>query len=298
MNAVKHNIKGSWVRGSLIILVILSFISIAPVLLMVISSVTEEGSLLEDGYSFFPKQLSLDSYRALFAQQTSIAQAYQNSALVTVLGITIHLSLTMLFAYPLSRSNFKFRRFFSFIVFFTMLFNGGVVPSYILWTRYLGVRNTFWALLLPNYLMSAFNVILCKNYLKHNIPDALTEAAEIDGAKEITVFLRIVVPLSVPILSTIGLLAGITYWNDWTNGLYYITTKKLYSIQQLLVMILNNIQFLSSGNSYMTGGYTFVFPSVSYRMAIAVVGLLPVLICMPFLQKYLVRGMVIGAIKE
>ena len=167
-----------------ILLLLASVVTLAPVVLMALSSLTEEKVLLQDGYSFFPRAFSTEAYRTLLVQQTSIVGSYVNSVLVTLIGTSVHLVLTLTFAYPLSRADFKYRNLFSFLVFFTMLFNGGVVPSYIMWTRFFSIRNTLWALIVPNYLMSAFNVILCKNYLRQNIPAAVLEAAEIDGARE------------------------------------------------------------------------------------------------------------------
>lgn len=281
----------------MIFLSVAAIITFSPVLLMILSSFTDEQVLLENGYSFFPKAFSLQAYQVLFSQTSSIFNSYKVSTLVTVIGTTINVILTVTFAYPLSRRNFTYRNFFSFFVFFTMLFNGGIVPSYILWSRYMGVRNTICALIFPAYLLSAFNVILVKNFYKHNIPEALMEAAEIDGASEWTVFFRIVLPLAKPVVTTVALFAGITYWNDWVNGLYYINKKSLFSIQQLLTQILNNVQFLNSGRSSAIMGHNFVMPSVSYRMSIAVVGILPILIVTPLLQEQLVRGLVIGAVK-
>ncbi len=281
----------------LIFLILAFVVTVSPLLLMLLSSITDETTLVKNGYSFFPEAFSLQAYRTLFSQTSAIFSAYRVSVIVTAVGTTVNVLMTVMFAYPLSKPDFKWRNFFSFFVFFTMLFSGGLVPSYILWSRYVGIRNTILALILPTHLLSAFNVILVRNYYSHSIPPALMEAAEIDGAGELSVFVRVVLPLSAPVVATVGLFAGITYWNDWVNGLYYVNSKSLFSVQQLLTQIMNNIQFLNSGRSAVAMGQNYIMPSVSYRMAIAVVGVLPVLIITPFLQKYLVRGMVIGAVK-
>ena len=183
-------------------------------------------------------------------------------------------------------------------MFFTMLFNGGVVSSYIMWSSIFGVKDTLFALILPNYLVTAFNVFLVRNYYANSIPMALIESAKIDGAKELTIFVRIMLPLAVPVLATVALFTGLTYWNDWTNGLYYITNPELYGIQNLLIRIMNNIQFLKSGsNAALLGGQTVELPGTSVRMAMAVIGILPILIIFPFVQKYFVKGVVLGAVK-
>ena len=161
------------------------------------------------------------------------------------------------------------------------------------------MKNTLAALILPNYLMNAFNVILVKNYYTNSIPTELIEAAKIDGASEMTVFSKVMVPLSTPVLTTIALFCGVAYWNDWMNGLYYITDENLYSIQTLLNRLLNNINFLKSGNAFgaMGSAAAMNMPSMSIRMAIAVVAVIPLLLVFPFLQKSLIKGVVIGAVK-
>lgn len=187
-----------------------------------------------------------------------------------------------------------------FFVFFTMLFNGGIVPSYIMWTQIFHMKNTVWALILPGLLMNGFHVILMRNYFSQNIPVQLIEASKIDGAGEFKIFMEMILPLSLPIMATIGLFVGIGYWNDWTNGLYYVTKPDLYSLQNLLNRILQDVQFLSSSTvSQASGGNAAMteMPSVSIRMAISVVGILPILVLYPFFQKYFVKGITVGAVK-
>ena len=177
-----------------------------------------------------------------------------------------------------------------------MLFNGGIVPSYIMWTRFFHIKNTLWALIIPNYLVSAFNVILVKNFYQNNVPEALIEAAQIDGASEMTIFYKVMIPLARPVVATISLFTGLCYWNDWTNGLYYVDNEKLFSIQLLLMKIMNNIQALKM-NTNLLGAGAVELPGTSVRMAIAFIGILPILVVYPFIQKYLVEGVVIGAVK-
>ena len=297
----KHNISEDKIFTfiTIIILVILAVAMVAPLLLIVSASITDENALIANGYQFIPEKVSFSAYQYLWQQRGMILHSYGISILVTVVGTFLSVLLTMLMAYPLSRRDYKLRNFFSFVVFFTMLFNGGFVPSYMVWTRIFQVKNTLAALIFPTYLMGAFNVILVKNYYQNSIPTELIEAAKIDGAGEMTVFAKVMLPLSTPVLTTIALFSGVAYWNDWMNGLYYITDQNLYSIQTLLNRLLNNINFLKSGNAFGSMGTAAAMnmPSVSIRMAIAVVAIIPLLLVFPFLQKSLIIGVVIGAVK-
>ena len=285
-------------RVATILLTVLVIITLLPILLIVIASFTEEQTLIRDGYTFFPKNFSLDAYYYMVKQGAVIVRAYGVSIFVTVVGTCLSVLLTTMLAYPMSRKSFKFRNALAFFVFFTMLFNGGIVPSYIMWTKFLHIKDTIWALIIPNYLVTAFNVILVKTFYQNSIPDSLVEAAQIDGASEFTIFRKIMFPLAVPTVATISLFTGICYWNDWTNGLYYISDEKLYSIQLLLMKIMNNIQALrSNSTAALLGTGTVDLPGTSIRMAMAVIGILPILLIYPFVQKYLVKGVVVGAVK-
>lgn len=285
-------------RGATIILSVLVIIALLPIVLIVIASFTEETVLLRDGYTFFPAALSTDAYYYMVKQGAVIVRAYGVSFLVTAVGTAGSIVLTTMLAYPMSRKSFKYANALSFFVFFTMLFNGGIVPSYIMWTRFFHIKNTIWALLIPNYLVTAFNVILVKNFYANNVPDALVEAAQIDGASELQIFYKIMFPLARPVVATVALFTGLCYWNDWTNGLYYVDNEKFYSIQLLLIKIMNNIQGLKANSSAaMLGTGAVDLPGTSVRMAMAFIGILPILLIYPFVQKYLVEGIVIGAVK-
>lgn len=298
MKELKTRGEKNFTIFAMVVLSILSIIGIAPFLLIFIASFTKESALITNGYSFFPKALSLDAYYYMIAQATIIVRAYGISILVTVGGTIASVIITSMIAYPLSRKDFKYRNIISFIVFFTMLFSGGVVPSYIMWTRIFHIKDTIFALILPTYLMGAFNVLLVKNYFSNNVPVSLIESAQIDGAGELKIFFKIMLPLSVPVVATIGIFTGLAYWNDWINGLYYITQPKMYSIQILLVRIMDNIQYLKSGNANAAlGAGSVQLPGTSIRMALAVMGVLPVIIIFPFLQKYFIKGVVVGAVK-
>ncbi|MBO7662880.1 MAG: carbohydrate ABC transporter permease [Clostridia bacterium] len=294
---IKNDVK-SFNVFSTVVLTILTVITLLPIILIVIASFTDEQVLLSSGYTYFPSRLSLDSYYYMVRQGPMILRSYGVTVLVTVLGTAGSVLLTATLAYPMSRKDFRWHNTLSFIVFFTMLFNGGVVSAYIMWSTIFGIKNTLLALILPNYLVTAFNVFLIRNYYSNSIPSALIESAKIDGATELTIFLQIMVPLAVPVMATVALFTGLTYWNDWTNGLYYITDPELYGIQNLLIRIMNNIQFLkSSSNAALLGTQTVDLPGTSVRMAMAVIGILPILIVFPFVQKFFVKGVVLGAVK-
>ena len=281
-----------------IILAVLAFLVLMPIVLIVIASFTDEHTLIAEGYSYLPGKLSLDAYYYMLKQGAMIARAYGVSIFVTVGGTCISVLLTTMLAYPMSRKNFRYRNQLSFFVFFTMLFNGGVVSSYIMWSNIFHIKNTIWALMLLNYVVTAFNVFLVRNYFTNSVPDSLIESAKIDGASELTIFRKIMLPLAVPTVATISLFTALCYWNDWTNGLYYITDSKFYGIQNLLIKIMNNIQFLkSSSNAAMLGTNAVELPGTAVRMALAVIGILPILIIYPFVQKYFIKGVVVGAVK-
>lgn len=281
-----------------IIFILLTIAALAPFLLLVSSSLSSESALAQYGYSFWPKEWSFGAYTYLFKSSTKIIKGYGITVLVTIIGTAASVMMTILFAYPLSRKELPGRFAFSFFVFFTMLFNGGLVPTYMMYTQTFHIKNTLWALIVPSLLMSGFYVIMMRSFFTANIPDALVEAARIDGAGEYTILWKIVLPLSKPMMATISLMSGLGYWNDWMNSMYYVTDEKLYSIQAILNTIITNIQFLTSGQSSAASSVDMAkLPSVSARMAIAVIGILPVLCIYPFFQKYFVKGIVVGGVK-
>ena len=283
--------------GATIILTLLTIITLLPIILIVIASFSEEQALLANGYSFWPESWSLDAYYYMWNQGKTIFRAYGISILVTVVGTVFSVLITAMLAYPMSRKNFRYRNVLSFFVFFTMLFNGGIVASYMMYSNIFHIKDSIWALIIPNYLVTAFNVFLVRNYYANNIPDALIESAQIDGATEIRIFGKIILPLSVPSIATISLFTGLCYWNDWINGLYYIRDSKYYNIQNLLIKIMNNIEFLKSGSANLLGTGSMNLPGSSVRMAMAVIGILPIMIIYPFVQKYFIKGVVVGAVK-
>lgn len=279
-------------------MIVLALCCLFPFALLVMSSLTEENTLIREGYSLFPKQFSAESYTYLFKNIDKIGRAYGITVFVTFVGTIASLLMTVLMAYPLSRKDFYGRNIFAFFVFFTMLFNGGLVPTYIMYTRYLHIKNTIWALIIPSLLVSAFYVIMMRTYFTTNIPDAVIEAARIDGAGEFRILFQVVLPMSLPMMATMALLIGLGYWNDWKNGLYYLTDQNLFSIQNMLNQMLKDVQFLKSGaDSSAAADLMQSMPAVGIKMSIAVVGALPVMVAYPFFQKYFVKGITIGAVK-
>ena len=282
-----------------VVLILITLSIVLPFVLVFISSLTDENTLIRNGYSFFPEKFSFYAYSYIIRQGEKILRAYGITVFVTIVGTVANLAMSALLAYPLSIKKLPYRRAITFFVFFTMLFNGGLVPTYLMYVKYLHIKNTIWALIVPGFLLSANNVLMIRSYFNTSIPDALFEAAKIDGAGHMKIFTSITLPLGKPILVTMGLFSALGYWNDWTNGLYYITDTNKFSIQQLLNNMIKNIEFLSKNansniNLASVGGG---IPQETVRMAIAIVGLLPILIVFPFVQKYFVKGISIGAVK-
>ncbi len=282
-----------------IIMIALVLCCVLPLLLLIMSSFSDEASLLKYGYSFWPKEFSLAAYSYLWKQGATIFRAYGISILVTIIGTAASLAITALIAYPISRKDYPYRRIVSFLVIVTLLFNGGLVPTYFVYTQLLHIKNTIWGLLVPNLLMSGFNVMIMRSFFAGTIPMAIIESAQIDGAGEFRIFAKIVLPLSMPIMATVGLMVGIAYWDDWYNGMIYISDTKLFSIQNLLNRMLQDIQFLSSNAAVagQAGSAIASIPSTTVRMAIAVIGSLPIMIVYPFFQKYFEKGITLGAVK-
>lgn len=280
------------------VMIFLSICCLLPFVLMLSSSVTDEKILISEGYALFPKKWSLDAYRYLLADGRTILRGYLITILVTFVGTTVNILLTVMLSYPLSRKELPYRNAISFFIFFTMLFNGGLVPSYLMWTQLFHIKNTIWALIIPTLLLNAFFVMMMRSYFTANIPTAVLESARVDGAGEFLILFRIVLPMSVPMLATLGLMVGLSYWNDWMNGLYYVTNRELFSIQNILNRMLADVQFLSSGMAGSKAGeLSAKVPSTAIKMALAVIGIVPVMILYPFFQKYFVKGITVGAVK-
>lgn len=282
------------------VLVILSLFALLPMILMIVSSFTDNDALIANGYSFWPEKWSAYAYEYIFSTGNSVLHAYGVSVVLTIVGTTLALTITTLLAYALSKKELPGRGVITFLVVFSMLFNGGLVPTYMVYANTLNIKNTFWALLIPGLLMNGFNVMLMKSYFVTSIPEEILDAAYIDGAGETKTFLNIALPLSKPILATVALFAGIGYWNDWMNGYIYITKRTdLYAVQNLLNRMMQNIQYLSQSSSNVQNANVGLsaIPTASVRMAMATAGILPIIVAYPFVQKHFVKGITLGGVK-
>lgn len=281
-----------------VFMIILVLCCVLPFLLMVMASFTDEQTLIRNGYSFFPEKFSLETYQYIMRSASTIFRGYFMTILVTVIGTFCNITMTVLFAYPLSRKDLPYRNVLSFILFFTMLFNGGLVPTYMMYANTFHIKNTIWALLIPNLMMNAFYVIMMRSFFTASIPDSLIEAAKLDGASEMKILTKVILPLSKPMLVTLVLMVGLTYWNDWMNGMYYVTDNNLNTIQMILNNMIQNVEFLSRSASVLGADAANIkLPTVGIRMGIAVIAVLPIMVIYPFLQKYFVKGIVVGGVK-
>ncbi|GFZ83365.1 sugar ABC transporter permease [Paenibacillus marchantiophytorum] len=275
----------------LIFLVFCIFTTI-PFLLTIIVSVTDEKSVVQNGYRFFPEHFSLDAFQLIFSS-SEIYHAYLISVTVTIVGTVLSLLVTTMLAYAIAVPKVKYRNVLALCIFIPMIFNAGLVPWYIFITKYLHLKNSMLALILP-MLVSPFNVFLVRNYFK-SLPPALVESAEIEGANPLYIFGKIILPLSTPITATIALFSSLAYWNDWNLALWLIDKRELYPLQFMLFRILSMINYISSGGNYGVGSTTL--PTVTAQMAMVLVTIGPIILVYPFVQKYFIKGIMIGAVK-
>ena len=278
------------------IFLLMALLCVLPVIYILSASFSDEISLTRQGYSLLPRGFSLEAYEYVFKNPKPILDAYGITLFVTGIGTAVSLLFTTMLAYVIVRKDFRFSRHISFLVFFSMLFNGGLVPTYILMTQYFHVRDTIWAMIIP-YLIVPWHVFLMKGFLA-DIQTMLIEAAKIDGAGEIRLFFSIILPISKPALATVGLFIAFTYWNDWYQSMLYIDSVQLTSLQFYLYRIMNNIQYLST--SLQSGNIQIdlsSLPSETARMAMCILAAGPMLVIFPFFQKYFVKGIMVGAVK-
>lgn len=279
-----------------ILFVVISLIFIIPFILVVAISFTKESSITQYGYSLIPKVFSSEAYRVIFKNPHTIVSAYKVTIFFTAVTMVLSVFVTGLMAYPLSRQACKFRNFLSFFIFFTMLFNGGLVPSYLVNTKMLHLGNTVWIYILPG-IVSAWNIIIIRTFYQ-GLPPSLTEAAKIDGATEWKIYFTIIMPLSVPAYATIGFMVALAKWNDWNTALIYIQNPNLYSLQYMLQKILREAEFLNNvaadGSGLFQNQQT---PTESMRYAMAVLAAGPMMFVFPFFQKYFSRGLTVGSVK-
>lgn len=287
-----------WAQGIIhLFFIIITLCMVVPLLLVVSISFSDEEALIRGGYKLFPEQFSLTAYQTVFKYPAQLLMSYGVTIFVTVVGTGVGLLLTAMIGYTISRRDYRYRRITTFYVFFTMLFSGGLVPFYIMMTKYLQLKDTIWVLIIP-YLLNPFYVMIMKGFMD-KMPLEVIESAKIDGANEWKIFFRIILPLATPALATVGLFIGFTYWNDWWLGLLFIDDEKLVPLQLLLYRTMNSIEFFATNAQYISGNIDLSqFPSLSTRMALALLGAGPMLFVFPFCQKYFVKGMTVGSLKE
>lgn len=272
--------------------------AILPLLLVIAVSFTDEDSIFQYGYSFLPHVVSLNAYKYIFIDPQIILRAYFVTIVATVVGTLGCMIITSTLAYPLSRKSMPYRKFFTMFVVITILFNGGLVPWYMLFKTYLGFSDNIWALIVPGLLMNGFYVLIMRTFFANTIPVELLEAANIDGAGEFRIFVQIVVPLSKPVYATIGLFATLAYWNDWWNSMIFQIKPENFSMQYVLQNILLNLQYMSQNSrSANASAYFATIPSETTRMAMAILATGPIVFAYPFFQKYFIKGLTIGAVK-
>lgn len=277
------------------IFILNTVLCLGPLLLIVIVALSDSNTVSRYGYSFFPQKWSLSAYGFILKSSQMIFHAYGISIFVTLLGTAASLLVTALYAYPLSRKNFPYRNLFSFFVFFTMIFGGGLVPWVMVYRHLFKIYNTLWVMIFP-YLINAWYVIILRTFMSSTIPEEIIESARIDGSGEFRTFFTIVMPLCKAGLATVGLFIMLNYWNDWYLPLIFISDRKLYNIQYFLYQIMSSIEFLKSAAGNGANAIKNI-PTDTARMAIAVMAIGPIIFAYPFCQQYFVKGLTIGAVK-
>ena len=285
-----HHVSSGWNVIMNLIAGLFALMCVFPFIFVVIISFTDEKVLARDGYRLIPAEWSLAAYQFVWQSGDTLLRAY---------GVTILVTLMSLYAYAISRKSFRYRRFFSIFAILTMLFNGGMIPTYMVVSQLLQLKDTVWALILP-LAMNAFYIMILRTFYSTSVPDAVIESARIDGAGEFYTFMKIVIPLSLPGLATIGLFSTLGYWNDWFNALLYIDNPNLVPLQSMLMRIESSIQFIqqNSANSSMSLAAMQSIPQDTSRMAMVVLATLPIIFAYPFFQRYFVQGLTVGAVKE
>lgn len=280
-----------------LLLGLVAVVMIAPLVLVVAVSFSDEQSVVKHGYRLIPKQFSFDGYKAVFDNPSILLDAYGVTIVVTLVGTVVGLLFTAMIAYVMSRKDYRYRKITTLYVVFTLLFNGGLVPFYILIVKYLHLKDTLWVLIIP-YLINPFYVMIMKGFLDR-LPAEIIESAKIDGASEYRSFFSIVLPLAVPALATVGLFISFVYWNDWWLGLLFIDSDRLAPLQLLLYRIMNSIEFYATNSQHLSGNIDMTkFPSLTTRMALAVLGAGPMLFIFPFFQRFFIKGLTVGSLKE
>ena len=275
------------------LLILFSLFCLLPMVLVLMVSVTDEVEIIKNGYSFFPKAFSLAAYKMAFAGGSSVLRSLLISVVVTVAGTVAAVGITAMAGYVLANKMFKMRGAFSLFFFITMVFNAGIVPWYIVCTK-LGMRDNLLALIIPSLVFNPFNLFLCRNYMKE-LPDSIMESALIDGAHHGRILASMYLPLSKPVLATIALFYGIAYWNNWFNAIMLVDNEKIYPLQYMLFKLKSYMTMVSELQQ--GAGSSATPPSESFKMATSIITVGPIILFYPYLQRYIVKGLVIGSVK-
>ena len=282
--------------------ILLALLCLVPVIFVIIISFSSEASIGKVGYSFIPIEWSTEAYQYVWRVRNSggmpvVVQAFFTSIGITLVGTAIGLTLIATMGYVLSRKNFKLRGLYTTMIFIPMIFNGGLLSTYVVNTQILGLKNTYWALILP-LCCSSFYVIIMRTFFQTTVPDEIIESGKIDGASQLRIFVQLVLPISLPALATIALFLTFAYWNDWYQASLYIESNQhdLFPLQYVLVNIEKNIQYLANNDMAMSANSN-ALPSETMRMAIVVISVVPIMFSYPFFQKYFISGLTIGAVK-
>jgi putative aldouronate transport system permease protein len=295
-NKIVHHDRIVFNTFGYLVVTLFGLACLLPFVLILVTSFTSESALMHNGYTFFIKEFSLQSYTMAFKSPQRVIWSYRNTICVTVIGTSIAVMVSAMTGYVLQRKDFPGRNALSLFFFFTTLFNGGLVPWYILCVRYLKFRNNIIALLLP-MLFSVWNMIIAKNYMK-SIPYEITESAKVDGANDLRIFFQLILPLCTPLIATLGLFSALAYWNDWYNSMLFISKEHLMSLQYFLQEMIGSIQALKNlVQQGATIGTTVSLPTETLKMCMTVITTGPIILLYPFVQRYFVKGLTIGAVK-
>jgi len=296
--------KGNAIRGTdvrvfnaigYVLITLIASCCLLPFLFVLSGSLTNEQSLYMYGYRIIPMEFSTEAYSVIFKAPKDILRSYGVTIFLTVVGTAVGLFITAMTAYVLSRHDFKYRGKFAFFFYFTTLFSGGMVSSYIMMIRYLGLKNNILALLLPG-MLNVFYILIMRNFTR-SIPDSINESAKIDGAGDFTIFLRLILPLLGPALASIGLFIALGYWNNWYNAMLYIEKTNMFPLQYLLYKMINSVRFAAIIASE-AGISMPEMPEQSLKLAMTVVTIGPIMFVYPFVQRYFIAGVTIGSVKE
>ncbi len=281
-----------------LLFIILALITFLPVLFVFIISISSEASIAQHGYSFWPAEFSLNSYEYLWQSKDYIGRAFLNSIGITVAGTLLGLILTSTLGYSLSRPNFYFKGLYTLLILFPMFFGGGLLARYMVNTQIYGLKNNYLALILPG-ACSTFHVVIMRTFFQTTIPDSVIESGKIDGASQLRIFVQLVLPLSLPVIATIGLFLTFSYWNAWYGAMLYLDSnhRSLFPLQYVLISIERNIAFMAQNEEFLTEESMANMPTETMRMAIVMVVVIPIACSYPFFQRYFVGGLTIGAVK-